>query len=108
MVAEWCGVRNGPAIRQATAGELAGDGMDHRDFEQLCRRERRKNGGKACGEHGFSRTGRADHQKIVVTGGRDFQGPLGAFLAADIGKIRQIAGRAPGLPVWDVRGPGCL
>lgn len=56
----------GPAVRQAAAGQLAGDGMDHRDFEQLRRRERRQDGGEAGGEHGFSRTGRADHQQILL------------------------------------------
>ena len=41
----------------------------------------------AFGQHGLSGTRRADHQKIVATGRRDRDGPLGHLLAADIGEV---------------------
>ena len=49
---------------------------------------RRQDRRQALSEHRFSRARRAVHQKIVASGGRDLQRPLGVFLALDVAQIR--------------------
>ena len=75
------------------ACKLAGDRMDHRDFQQFCGRQRRQDGGKARGQHRLAGTRRPDHQEIVAAGGGDLQRPLGAFLPLDVGEIRHVGRR---------------
>ncbi len=75
------------AAFEAPAVQRAGDGMDHRYFEGFGRIEFGENARQPFGEHGFPRPRRAGHQQIVAAGGRHFEGPLGAFLALDVGQI---------------------
>ena len=55
-----------PAIRELAAGKLAGDGMDHRDFQQFRSRKRRQDGGQPRRQHRLAGAGRSDHQAVVV------------------------------------------
>ena len=78
-----------PLIGERAAFDLAGDRGDHRDFEQLGRRQRRQDGRQPRRQHRFAGAGRPDHQQIVAAGGGDFERALGAFLALDVGEIEQ-------------------
>ena len=62
---------------------------DHRDFKKFGRRERRQDRGKPRGQHRFAGAGRPDHEQVVAAGGGDFERPLGAFLALDVGEIER-------------------
>ena len=87
-----------PPVGQLAAGERAGDRMDHRDFEQLARRQRRQDRGQARRQHGFAGAGRAAHQEIVAAGRGDFQRALGALLALDVAQVGQVARRRRARP----------
>jgi len=58
-----------PAIGQRAALDLAGNRGDHRDFEQLRRRQRRQNRRQPRRQHRLAGAGRADHQQIMAAGG---------------------------------------
>ena len=73
-----------PAVRKLAAGQLAGDGMDHRHFQQFRRFQRRQDGRQAGCEHGFAGAGRTDHEQVVAAGGRHLQRTPGALLSFDI------------------------
>jgi hypothetical protein len=75
-----------PVGERATV-ELAGDRGDHRDFEQLGRRQRRQDRGQPRREHRLAGAGRADHQQIVAAGGCHLERPLGALLSLDVEEI---------------------
>ena len=51
-----------PAVAQRPARQFAGDGLDHRDVEQLARPQRRQDGGQALGQHRLAGAGRADEE----------------------------------------------
>ena len=78
-----------PLIGQRAAVEFAGDGRDHRHFEQLGWRQRRQDRRQPCGEHRLAGARRADHQEMMSAGGGDFERALGAFLSLDIAQIEQ-------------------
>ncbi len=80
-----------PPVGQRALGDLARNGGDHRDFEQLAGRERRQDRGQPRGEHRLAGAGRADHQQIVPAGRRDLQGALGALLALDVAQVERRA-----------------
>jgi hypothetical protein len=77
-------------VGERAAVELAGDRGDHRDLEQLGRRERWQDRGKARRQHRFAGAGRPDHQQVMPARGRDLERALGALLAAD---VLQVEGR---------------
>ena len=56
---------------------------------------------QALGEERFARPRRADHQKMMRAGRRDGDGPLGRFLAFDVGVVESVAaeGAAGGVPL---------
>jgi hypothetical protein len=41
------------------------------------------------GEHGFARTGRANHQDVVASGAGHLDGTLGRLLSADVFEIHE-------------------
>src|SRR5437764_9765596 len=71
-------------LRERTVSESPGDRGDHRHFEKLRGRERRQNGGQACGKHRFAGARRPDHEQVVSAGRRDLERALGALLAFDV------------------------
>ncbi len=81
-----------PPVGQRPAFDLAGDGGHHGDFEKLGRRQRRQDRRQPRRQHGFAGAGRPHHQQIVAAGRRDFERPLGAFLALDVGQIERRSG----------------
>lgn len=78
-----------PPRRQRAAFDLAGDGRDHRDLEQLARRQRRQDRGQPRRQHRFAGAGRADHEQVMPAGGRDLQRPLGALLTLDVAQVER-------------------
>ena len=78
-----------PPVGQRAALDLAGDGGDHRDFEEFGRRQRRQDRRQPRRQHRFAGAGRADHQQIVAAGRRHFERALGAFLALDVGEVER-------------------
>jgi hypothetical protein len=89
----------GPPVRQGAVRELARDRLDHRDLEQLARRERRQDRGQPLRQHRLAGARRAAHQQVVAPGRGDLQGALRALLALDVLQIRQavVEGRDGGL-----------
>ena len=73
--------------------QQAGQRMDHRGFQRLGRRERRQNAGQAGRQHRLARPRRADHQKVVPPGRRDFQRALGPFLPLYVAQVAGPGGR---------------
>ena len=53
------------AIGERAALDLARDRGDHRDFQQLRRRQRRQDGRQPRGQHRLAGAGRTDHEYIV-------------------------------------------
>ena len=82
-----------PPVGQRAAGEIAGDRMDERDFEQFARRQRRQDRRQPRRQHGFARAGRPVEQKIMAARRGDFERPLGAFLPFDVAQIGQMPAR---------------
>ena len=80
-----------PAVGQRAVLDLAGDRGDHRDFEQLGRRQRRQDRRQPRRQHRLAGAGRADHQQIVAAGGGDLERALGALLALDVGEVERRA-----------------
>ena len=89
-----------PHVGERAAFEHAGDRGDHRDFEQLRRRERRQDRGQPRREHRLAGAGRADHQEIVPAGRRDLERALGALLALDVLEIDKRAVDLADLRLW--------
>ena len=83
------------SIGKFAAGDMSGDGMDHRHFEQFARRQRRQDRRQARRQHRLASAGRPAHQQIVTAGRGDLQRTFGAFLSLDVAQIGQIAGRRP-------------
>ena len=73
-----------PAIGERAALDLAGDRGDHRDFQQLRRRQRRQDRRQPRRQHRLAGAGRADHQQVMAAGGGDLERALGALLALDV------------------------
>jgi hypothetical protein len=67
--------------------EDAGDGVDLGGFESFIEGERREDGRKPLGEHGFAGAWRPYHEDVVAAGGGDFKGALSGLLAAHIFEI---------------------
>ena len=65
--------------------------MNFGGFQRLFERERRQDGGKALGQHGFAGAGRADQQDVMAAGGGDLQRALDRFLALDFGEIQFVS-----------------
>ena len=80
-----------PRVGQRAFGDRARHGCDHRDFEQLGRRERRQDRRQPRGEHRLAGAGRADHQQIVPAGRRDLERALGALLSLDVLQVERRA-----------------
>ena len=76
-------------VGQRAAGQMAGDRMDHRDFQQFARVQRRQDRRQALGEHRLAGARRAAHQQVVAASRRHFERALGAFLAADVAHVGQ-------------------
>ena len=49
--------------------------------------------GQTLGQHRLARTGRAHHEQVVPTGGRDFEGVAPEGLSPDIGQIGRVGRR---------------
>jgi hypothetical protein len=77
----------GSTIREHPADQLSCHRLDHRHIKQFARAKRRQNGRKALGQHGFSRAGRTDHEKVMTTCGGHFEGSARQRLPANIGEI---------------------
>ncbi len=77
------------------------------DFERLLEHGRREDPGQPPRQHGLARTGRADHEQVVPTGGRDLECALGVRLAAHVGKVewRAVLLRARGTGLCPGRAP---
>ena len=73
--------------------EQADDAVDLRRFQRLVQSQRRQNRGKPFRQHGFARAGRADEQRVVPSGGGDFQRTFDVFLSLHLGKIQFVVGR---------------
>ena len=76
-----------PARGQRAAFDLAGDGGDHRYFQQFGRRQWRQDRRQARRQHRLAGAGRTDHQEVMAASRRDFQGALGALLALDVAEV---------------------
>src|SRR5437763_11210541 len=63
----------GPATTDLAAAEFSRHRRDHGHLQHLAWLEGRQNARKTGGEQRLARAGRPAHQKIVATGGRDFQ-----------------------------------
>ena len=82
-----------PPRQQSAAGrQRAGDGVNLGRGDRLLEREPRQDRRQPLGQHGLSRSRRADHQHVVAAGGGDFQRALGLRLAADVGEVGDLAG----------------
>ena len=79
------------AVGERAAFDLAGDRGDHRDFEQLGRRERRQDRRQPRRQHRLAGAGRADHEQVVAAGGGDLERALGALLALDVLEVDERA-----------------
>ena len=64
------------------------DGVDPRHLERLVGAERRQQAGEAAGQHRLAGPRRAGEEQVVAAGGRELEGPTGAFLPADVGEVR--------------------
>ena len=78
-----------PPRGQRAVADFAGDGSDHRDFQQFRRRQRRQDRGQPRRQHRLAGAGRADHQQMMPAGRGDLERALGAFLALDVAQIEQ-------------------
>lgn len=67
--------------------ENTGNGLQDVHFERFRREQRRQDAGQALRQHRLARARRPDHQQMMVSGSRDFERPLGAFLAFDVLKV---------------------
>ena len=67
--------------------EQAADAVDLGGLDGFLQRHRRDDRGDAFGDHGFSRAGRADEERVVIAGDGDLDGALDVVLAAHVGKI---------------------
>ena len=76
-----------PSIGQRAVVDLAGDRRNHRDFQQLGRRERRQNRRQPRREHRFAGTRRTNHEKVMSARSRDLERALGAFLSFDVREV---------------------
>ena len=86
-----------PPRGQRAVADFAGDGGDHRHFEQFRRRQRRQDRGQPRRQHRLAGAGRADHQQMMPAGRRDLERALGAFLALDVAQVEQRRLRARAL-----------
>ena len=96
-----------PPVGERAVFDLAGDRGDHRDFEQLGRRQRRQDRGQPRRQHRLAGAGRADHQEVVAAGGGDFERALGALLALDVGEVEQRRRRPRGFSAAAATAPAC-
>jgi hypothetical protein len=78
-----------PPVGQFAAGQSAGDGKDHRNFEQFAGRQGRQDRRQSGRQHALSSSGRTVEEKVVPARRGDFQRTFGALLALDLTKIRQ-------------------
>jgi len=80
-----------PAGQEAAARrKCPGDGVNFRRHDRFLERETRQDRRQPFRQHGFSRSGRPDHQDVVTPGGSDFQRPLRLGLAANVAEIGAI------------------
>ena len=82
-----------PPVGQRALLDLARDRRDHRDLEQLGRRERRQDRRQPRRQHRLAGAGRADHQQIVSARRRDLERALRALLALDVLQVERHARR---------------
>ena len=78
----------GPFADQATAVEQTGQAVDHTGFQSFGGVQGRQQARQTGRQHRFTGTGGAHHEQVMATGGGYLQGPLGAFLALDIGQVQ--------------------
>jgi hypothetical protein len=74
-------------IGESAPCEIAGDGMDQRNFQQFARGELWQDRGQPCREHRLAGPGGPFSKKVVTSGGGDFERAFGALLALDVTKI---------------------
>ena len=77
----------GPRTGNATFVKKPGKRMNHRGFQRLNWRQWRQNTGHACCQHRFTRTGRANHEKMMPPSRRNLKRAFCAFLAFDIAQV---------------------
>ena len=58
-------------------------------------------------EHRLAGAGRPDHEQVVAAGGGDFERPLGAFLALDVGEVERRRLLPRGFSVAAATAPAC-
>jgi len=94
---------------QRLIGSQPADGaVNASRFDALFGREVGKDRAQSLGQQCLSRSGTADHQQVMCAGRGDGDGPLGRFLAFDVGIIESIVAErvAGGRPLkrrgWDV------
>ena len=81
------GVAERRLARDAAVGQHPRQGLDHRGFQRLGRRQFRHQPRKARGQHRLAGPRRPHHQQVVPPRRRDLQRTLGAFLAPDVGHV---------------------
>src|SRR5579863_2577855 len=69
--------------------EHSGNAVNFCGLERLLKGEWREDGGHTLGEHGFARTGRANHKDVVASGACDFDSALGSLLSANVFEIHE-------------------
>lgn len=67
--------------------------MDLRHLEGLGECERREDGGKPLGQHGFSSARRSDQKDVMTTRRRNLQGPFDRFLSLHLAEIEIVVVR---------------
>src|SRR5947208_2176135 len=76
-----------PGRHQARRRQQPGYGVKTSHLERLVARERGKDRRQSPRKHRLARTGRADQQDVVATGGRDLERPTGLGLPANLGEV---------------------
>ncbi len=91
---EWARARNRAVL------ELAGETVDHGNFERLARIQRRQQSRQPARQHRLARARRSDHEHVVTAGRGDLERALDGFLALDVLQIGN-RNRAEGEPrLW--------
>ena len=86
--APWCGARNGGRSTSPLGGSVTPAAEWMQVASTACRPlSRGSRPGEASGQHRLAGAGRADHQQVVATGGRDLERLAGAGLAPHIGQV---------------------
>ena len=71
--------------------EQPSDAMNLGRINGFIERERRNNSRNAFGQHRFARPRRTNHQDVVTSGNRDFDGPFNVALALHVAEIEVVS-----------------